>query len=349
MPPPIETRPRPHPAAGGFVLAVLLTTVTLFVLASPHDEENGLEPLGPPPPELDLGTFVVGPEVVTDGDTLRLPDRGPVRVLGVDCEELFKSPRTREEAERDFAAYTRARRGDAAVPVKFPTPAGEAARDAARALVATAGQVRLERDSVIASDVDNYGRTLAHVVLLGPEGDVLLSEALIEQGHSPYFVKYGRSRRFDRRLARAEKRARARRRGIWSETGPDHYPDYEERLDWWHARADQVDRWRAREDAPGHVSLDDPSADARLRGLVGREATVFGLLRARKDEGLPRILWLRHLPRLDFPVVLFDVAVWDGLDHEALRHRFVTVTGNVTLYRNRPQILVERATQIGTN
>ena len=343
-----ETTPIAHPALGGFVLALLVLAILSFTLASDYDVPSGLEPLDQPAPALDLGTYMLRPEDVIDGDSLRLPEVGSVRVLGIDCEEVFRSARDRAASKQDFAAYARARRGESPVPVKYATPAGEAAGDAARALVATAGRVRLERDDTVASDLDAHGRTLAHVVLLAPEGEVLLAEALIAEGHSPYFVKYGRSRRFHRRLQRAEQVARTRRRGIWSDSGPHHYPDYEERLAWWHARDDQVERWRHRPDAPGRVALEDRTAEDRLRGLVGREATVFGLLRNRKNQGFPRILWLRHVGRRDFPVVCFDLAVWDSLDHEALRQRFVTVTGRITLYRDRPQILVEHATQIGT-
>ena len=351
MPRALETDPIARPARGGLVLALLVLAVVSAarIGGNDHADEGGrLEPLYPPPPELDLGTYAIRPEHVTDGDSLRLPEVGAVRVLGIDCEEVFRSPADRIASERDFGAYARARRSSSPVPVKYPTPAGEAAGDAARALVATAERVRLERDDVNASDLDTHGRTLAHVVLLAAEGEILLAEALIAAGHSPYFVKYGRSRRFHRRLERAEQVARTRRRGIWSGDGPHHYPDYEERLAWWHARGDQVDRWRGLPDDPGHVTLEDTAAEARLRALVGQEATVFGLLQDRKAEGRPRILWLRHRPRRDFAVVCFDLAVWDGLDHGALDRLYVTVTGRVTLYRDRPQILVEHATQVGT-
>ena len=343
-----ESRSNARPAAGGAAVGLLLLAVVSFALLGDRETGRGLAPLGAPPPALDRGTYVLGPESVHDGDSLRVEGVGAVRVLGIDCEEVFRSPEDRLAAEKDFDSYARSRRGDAPDHVKFPTPAGEAAKDAARALVAAAGRVRLERDDAAVSDRDAYGRTLAHVVLLAPEGEILLAEALIAEGHSPYFVKYGRCRRFDRRFERAERTARARRRGIWSAAGPAHYDDYPARLRWWRARADQVDAWRARADAPGHVALEDEAAEDRLRGLVGRDATVFGLVRGRKEEGRPRILWLRHLPGRDFPVVCFDPAVWDQLDHAALGRRFVTVTGRVTLYRNRPQILVERATQVGT-
>ena len=346
----IASEPPPQrPALGGLCLALLgLAVIAVSGWAAREDgaPEQSLEP---PPPHLDLGTFTIGPEGVTDGDSIRIPTVGAVRVLGVDCEEVFHGRALREAAERDFAAYARARRSDAPHPVKYGTPAGEAATVATRELMRAAGRIRLERDSAEAADLDAHGRTLAHVVLLGPEGAILLSEALIAEGHSPYFVKYGRSRRYDTRLARAERSARERRVGIWGDAGPDHYPDYEERLVWWHARAAQVDRWRAQPEAPDRVHLEAVDADERLRALVGQDATVFGLLQGRKDEGTPRILWLRHVGRRGFALVFFDLPVWDAIDDVAVGSRFLTVTGPVSLYRNHPQILIERATQIAAD
>lgn len=340
--------PLPRPALGGLSLLLLgLAVVVLAALAA--QSAVAPPPIEPPPPHLDLGTYAIGPEGVTDGDSIRVPTIGAVRVLGVDCEEVFRSGSRREAAERDFAAYAKARRGDALLPVKYGTPAGEAATAATRELVRAAGRIRLERDDPEASDLDAHGRTLAHVVLLGPGGAVLLAEALIAEGHSPYFVKYGRSRRYDTRLARAERSARAREVGIWGNAEPSHYPDYEERLAWWHARAEQVDRWSALPAAPNRVRLEAVDADERLRALVGQEATVFGLLQGRKDEGTPRILWLRHVARRGFALVFFDQAVWDAIDHDAVSSRFLTVTGPVSLYRNRPQIVIERATQIAVD
>ena len=347
---PSEPAPMPRPTQGALVIGALVGVIALVILIAASDSPPkvaDVEPVGQLTSDLDFGTYTVAPDAVTDGDTLRVPQRGSVRVIGIDCEELFKTDQERESATRDFAVYAAERRGDSALPVKYGTPAGEAARDAARELIGAAGRVRLEKDDTAASDRDGFGRTLAHVVLLTAEGESLLAEALIEQGHSPYFVKYGRSLRYDRRLARAERRAQVHRRGIWSATGPDHYPDYDERLAWWHERADQVDRWRARADSPADVALEQADAEERLRARIDEQTTVFGVLRARRETGSPRILWLRHLPRRDFAAVVFNVELWDSLDHAALDRGFVTVTGPITLYRDRPQILVEHATQIG--
>ena len=72
-------------------------------------------------------------------------------------------------------------------------------------------------------------------------------------------------------------------------------------------------------------------------------------MRNRKDAGRPRILWLRHRPKSDFAVVVFDAEVWRALDHEAVNRLYVTVEGPVSLYRGRPQIVVSDPSWITTD
>jgi hypothetical protein len=215
-----------------------------------------------------------------------------------------------------------------------------------RALVAGARAARLERDAADASPVDGFGRLLVHVFLVGDGGEVLLAEAMIRAGHSPHYVKYGRSRRFDARFRTAEAEARAAGRGIWSGAGPPHYPDYEERLAWWHARADQVDAWRALPAAPHRITLETRDADARLRDAVGREVEVFGTVGGVRADGVPRILWLRNAPAEDLALVVFDADTWGSLPLDAVRRGYVVARGRVTLYKDRPQIVLDDPAQL---
>jgi hypothetical protein len=231
--------------------------------------------------------------------------------------------------------------------VKYGTPAGEAAKVFAKSLVASSREVRLEEDAEGERSLDAYGRRLAHAVLVLAEGERLLAEEVIRAGHSPHFVKYGRSLRFDARFEAAETEARQARRGIWGEAGPAHYPDYEERRTWWRARAEQVDRWRAAPASAERVRLGVPEGSERLAARVGLEVVVFGEVRDRRDgPTAPWILWLQDRPGRDFPVVFFDEAVFRSLDPRALASRYLTVRGRVTLYRGRPQVVVERAAQV---
>ena len=304
-----------------------------------------------PADPLVIGTWPASVECVVDADTVRIGEkRQGVRILAVDAEEVFREPKDRKAAEQDFAAYAKAKRGESKYPVKYGTPAGEAAREFVKGLMDGVTHIRLERDAVGDRAKGTYGRLLGHVFLVKPDGDVLLSEALIRAGHSPYFNKYGRSRRFDARLNAAQAEARKAERGIWGKDGPAHYPDYEERVRWWTKRADLVDRWRAVAAKPDHVTLGAPDADAKLKALIGKEAVVFGVFdrELKVSSGTQRVFLLSHERRRGFPFVVFDPKVAATLDLEELGAWQVTLRGKITLYKERPQMVIESPTQIST-
>jgi endonuclease YncB( thermonuclease family) len=307
-------------------------------------------PIAPKPDPLVFGRWPVAAEHVIDGDTLRIPGQPSVRVRAVDCEEAYRSDKDRAAAATDFPAYAREKRGDHPGPRKYGTPLGEAATRYLRALAAQATHVRLERDRLGGHELDTYDRRLAHVFFELPDREVLVSEELIRLGYSPYFVKYGRSLRFDARLRKAEMEARGAERGLWGDPPPHHYPDYPERLRWWHARAKQVDAWRTHAEQPDRITLGTVRAEERLAARVGKPAVVFGLFSGVVDtkDGTKRVAFLGHRKGRSFPLVFFDKTIFDGLDRSALDSRFLTVRGVITLYRGKPQMVVERAEQIST-
>ena len=295
-----------------------------------------------------MGRFELATLPVIDGDTLRLADGTSVRVRGLDAEETFKNARHRVAAANDFAAYAREMRGDSSRPVKYGTPMGEEATSVMRTWFEGVTHVRLERDALADRDEDAFGRRLAHVVVLHPGGEFLLAERAVRLGLAPYFVKYGRSVRFDARFRAAQAAAQAEALGVWAPEGTPHYPDYPERLAWWEERAAQVDRWRQVRGEPGHVTLGAVDADERLAALVGQEAVVFGSLERllESDEGPRKILFLAHRRLRGFPVVVFDPTVWSQFDIGRIGSMFLTVRGVVTLYRDRPQIVVTDPAQL---
>lgn len=312
---------------------------------------EGAEPESEAPAKSDPLVFATAPlavKDVVDGDTVRHLGHPSVRIRSLDCEETFKNPRDREAAEADFDAYAKAKRGDKPRPVKYGTPLGEAATTWLRELASKAKHMRLERDSLGGHELDIYGRRLAHVILVFEDHEVNVAEAMIRQGYSPYFVKYGRSQRFDAAFRAAEKQAREAKRGLWGDTGPRHYPDYAERLAWWHARAEQVERWRSRADEPRRITLGTVRATERLAKHVGEPVVLFGLFERVVDtrDGSRRVAFMGHQKRRSVSLVFFDRTRFDELDADALASKFMTVRGTLTLYRGRPQIVVERADQI---
>ncbi|MFM8979063.1 MAG: thermonuclease family protein [Planctomycetia bacterium] len=358
--PPAPRRARPAHAASLAALGLLL-----LALGTPALRADDVPPApapvpapAPAPPSatapapaatpdpLLVGTFPITPETVVDGDTLRVPGQPSIRIVGLDCEEVFHRDRDREAAKADFKAYARDKRGDSPMPVKFGTPAGEAARAFASQLLAGASALRVERDGLQGPDHDIYDRLLGHVVVIKPQGELHFALELVRAGHSPYFVKYGRARRMDAEFRAAEAEARTARRGIWASDGPPHYPDYDERLAWWQARARQVDGWRAAPDAPERIELGTHEATRRLAQRQGQPVVLFGSVgRLRLDE-FPFIVFLAHKKGEDLPVVIRDRKVLEAIDPLKLSHGYVVVKGTLTSYRGKPQVEVAEAAQV---
>jgi len=360
--PPRRGAPAPGASAAGVLGVVRLVALALALsLGAPGARLlRADEPPAPAAPStaqaapaqavdpLVFGTYPLHARSVVDGDTLRVEGERPIRVLGLDCEEVFHDAAERAAAEADFDAYARAKRGAAPRPVKFGTPAGEAAREFVRAFVRGVERVRLERDERGGHEIDGFDRRLAHVILLRAAGEQNLAVEVVRAGHSPYFVKYGRARRFHAELAAAEVEARRAQRGIWGSTGPRHYPDYDERLPWWEERAQQLDRWRAGPAATTRIELGTERSVEQLAQAVGQEVVVFGALNNLRTESWPHLIWLTHRRGADVTLVVRKQEVWSALDLDALASRFVTVGGTVSLYRGRPQIEIQDAAQVST-
>jgi len=134
---------RPHHASRPWLLLCLALG---FGLCSSLVIAGGESPPAPASPAkaapivkktdpLVIGTYPLALENIIDGDTIRLPDGLPsVRILGIDAEETFKHDADRKAAAQDFAAYAKLKRGRHARPVKYGTPAGEAAAQFLRTL-----------------------------------------------------------------------------------------------------------------------------------------------------------------------------------------------------------------------
>jgi len=288
---------------------------------------------------------------VVDGDTIRVEGLdGALRLIALDAEETFKSAADRRAADADWNAYLRDKRGESTRPVKMATPLGEEAKHFAAVFFAGTARVRLERDDP-AELRDRYDR---HLVYAFAEKDgrwVNYNVECVRAGMSPYFTKYGRSRRFHAELVAAEREARAARRGIWR-PGAQHYPDYDERKAWWDARGAFVAAF-AREVRPGRVALTHWNAAERLRAHLGGEVVVLGTVGDVKDSGRgPTRVRLTGGRHGDLPLIFFDPDVLTRSQLLDWMGELVVVRGVVTEYQHPKsqhrelQIIVRRPEQI---
>lgn len=228
-----------------------------------------------------LGDFPLAPRAVVDGDTLRVNGlETPIRLVGIDTEEVFYSRIEREQATDDFVAYAAAKRGRAraTLPRKYATPMGETAKAWITDRLQGHARVRLEIDRGDRTE-GFFDRKLVHVFVREGGRDVHLNSEIVRAGLSPYFTKYGRARRFHTEFLAAQREARAAGRGIWS-SQTQHYDDYDERLAWWQSRADQVDAFdRKFANDPRSIALLDDDAWLRIRDLAGQRVLLFGEIR----------------------------------------------------------------------
>jgi endonuclease YncB( thermonuclease family) len=304
-------------------------------------------------PGLVVGEFHV--TKVSDGDTIRVDGLdSSLRLLGLDTEETFDHyPSDRRLFESvGWQEYAKQKRAGHAHPAKYATPLGDDAWHWAEKFFDGASNVRIERDHP-AEIRDAYNRYLAYVFVQKNGTWVNYNVECVRAGMSPYFPKYGQSRRFHKDFVAAQDEARAAKRGIWA-PGVMSYPDYDERLAWWNARGAFVAQFRA--DGEGKDNFIDIShwdATKRLEDLVGKEVTVLGVVGdVRIGEKGPTRVSLSRQQFSGFPLVFFDrdVFVQSGIGKWA--GEYVRVTGIPTIYENRfnhkkqVQLVIDRAAQI---
>jgi micrococcal nuclease len=138
------------------------------------------------PESLDEGLHRV--RRVVDGDTLLLESGARVRLQGIDAPESVRPDSPVQPWGPEASAFTK----------EFIADAGQ--------------QVRL---TFSLERKDRHDRFLAFVW----NGDVLLNEELVRAGLAHARLDYRYSGPMKRRLAAAEKAARAEKRGIWSAAG----------------------------------------------------------------------------------------------------------------------------------
>lgn len=313
------------------------------------EAQDSLKKLGTP--GLTIGEFHL--TKVTDGDTIRVDGlESALRLVGLDAEETFKNEHDRRAAETDFNAYLVAKRGDSKHPVKAASPLGEAAKEFAKAFFKDHTRVRLERDD--AREIrDRYDRYLAYVFIEKDGRWINYNVECVRAGMSPYFTKYGFSRRFHDDFVAAEAEAKAASRGIWDPALP-HYPDYDERKVWWDARGEFIARYQRQIDAdPSFVVLTHWDSLRRLEDRVGKEVSLLATVGdIRLGDRGPTKVGLSRKMFGDFPLVFFDKDVFASSGIAAWKGEFVVVKGVVTSYQNKHtkqkqlQIVVDRPGQI---
>jgi endonuclease YncB( thermonuclease family) len=302
-------------------------------------------------PGVEVGEFRISR--VVDGDTVWVDGLdASLRLLGIDAEETFKNEADRRAVESDWQGYLKAKRNGGKRPVKIASPLGEQAKNWAKAWFDGIEKVRIERDHP-AEIRDVYNRYLAYVVANKGGKWLCFNVELVRAGMSPYFSKYGYSRRYHKDFVAAQEEAIQAQRGIWA-PNTMHAPDYPERLAWWNARGEFLEEFRKEaEGKSNYIDITHWDALKAIEDHLGKEVKIIGTVSdiSTGTKG-PARAELARSRTSGFPLIFFDRDVLGTSGLYEWKSEYVVVTGTPTFYTNKKtgqkslQIQVERASQI---
>lgn len=288
-----------------------------------------------------IGSFKISK--VTDGDTFRFEGLDkPTRLLGIDTEETFKTPDAEQkinEISKNWESFYKNERGESLFPVKTDSPLGFEAWKWAEDFFRNVDNVRLEKeDNKRTSDI--FGRYLVYLIAVKDGKEINYNIECVRNGYSPYFNKYGNSKRFHSEFTEAQEYARSNKLGIWN---PDkqHYPDYDERLKWWNERAAQIVNFENKYSGnENYIDLSDDESFAKLEKFLGKEITVFGSISDVLIKKFPYILRIPHNKDEAFEIVVFqeNQNLLKDLDVEMKKNYYVYVRGKLNKYNGKYQI-----------
>ncbi len=283
-----------------------------------------------------LGEFPLAKNAIVDGDTIKVSGLdSSLRLLAIDTEETFKSDSAWREFEVGWDEYLANKQAKTSRPIKVPTPVGMDGKHFAQEFFRGVTQVRIERDHP--KEVrDRFNRYLAYVFVERDGKWVNYAVEAVRAGMSPYFTKYGNSRRFHAEFVEAQREAQAAKLGIWAE-GAQAYQDYPVRLEWWDERAKFIDEFeqRAKGD-PTKIVLTHWDAHRQLEDALGQEIELLAAVgEVRQGARGPKRVLLSRRMFDDFPLIFWEEQVYEQSGIDGYRSEYISVRGVVTSYTNR--------------
>ncbi len=284
---------------------------------------------------------------VVDGDTIRVFLPGSetdesLRILALDAEESYAG---------------------GSKPV---TPWGKKAKEFALAFFADASEVIIEFlgnepiEVCIEKYRGNYGRLLVFVHHNGID----YQEYTIRNGFSPYFMKYGNAVFNDhhRRYTQAEQQAQQKNIGVWDQLSVNQTErrNYAALTTWWKLRARIIDEYRALKVVVPtllNTRLDYQAIVQKAQN--NQTVTIFtelrGIRRITGEHGLiscgsddrPFSLFIPMMNAnagQEIIQLLMNRYISDGENYA--RRSYAYVTGELSLFGSRPQMVLTSALQI---
>lgn len=303
-----------------------------------------------PDSSLIIGEFKISK--VTDGDTFRLEnlDR-PTRLLAIDTEETFKTDDAEQkinEISKVWAEFYKSQRGENKMPVKTDSPLGYEAWKWAENFFKDIEYVRLEKEDDDRT-IDIFGRYLVYMFAIKKDGsEINYNVECVRQGYSPYFNKYGNSKRFHTEFVEAQDYARQNNLGIW-DPNKLHYPDYDERIVWWDKRAQQLNDYKEKySSGENYFDLSSDRDFARLGDYLGKEITIFGSIGDVLTKRFPYILRIPHTKDEKFDLIIHEenLGLMQELDIETKKEYYIYAKGTLEKYGKGFQIVLRDKEQM---
>lgn len=292
---------------------------------------------------------------ITDGDTFRFEglDRS-TRLLGVDTEETFKDAYAQQKSFElsliwPDEYFRQQAENKTSYPVKIESPFGFETWQWTKDLLTDVTSVRLEKEDTLRL-IDVYGRYLSYVFLNYDDGEMNYNIECVKRGYSPYYNKYGNSKRFHKEFLEAQEFARKNKLGIWNiET--KCYPDYEKRISWWNKRAEQIEEFEKQySKSDNSFNLMNDGEYERMKNYTDKEILVLANVTEIFTGVNPSIIRINIKRGVDFDIVFFNeyTKILEKYDTEILKEYFIFVTGKLSTYRDKYQIIVENPDRIWT-
>lgn len=309
----------------GYIQSIIrILLIVLFIAPSLYPQVN---------PKLVVGTFKV--EKIIDGDTFRFKglDKS-TRLLCIDTEETFKGKNASQKTEsirniwKSYYADKRQEEGGR-MPIKLDSPFGYDTWQWAISFFSDVDSVRLEKDDSLRF-IDTYNRYLVYLIVYKNGKEINYNLECVRLGYSPYFNKYGNSKRFHNQFVEAQQYAQTHKLGIWNKNTLC-YPDYEERIVWWNKRAKQLENFEILQasDYNYYFNLLNDNEYNRLSSHLNNEVIVFGTISEVFTNKFPYLIRMPHTKSQYLDVVVYEEykSVFESLDIETLKEYYVYVKG----------------------
>ena len=302
-----------------------------------------------PDSSLILGVYSISK--VIDGDTFKFEGlEGSGRLLCIDTEETFKGQdalQKTNEVSKVWRENYQSVRDSSKMPVKTHSPFGYKAWQWAKDFMENVKYVRLERDNNERT-VGTFGRSLVYVIAYKDGKEINYNVECVRLGYSPYYNKYGDSKRFHDEFIEAQNFAKENKLGIWS-SDEQCYPDYDERITWWNERARQMKYFEDNYSGlDNYVNLYNDNAYSELESLEKEKVVVFGSISNVLIKKLPYLIRIPYANKRSFDVVIFEenANLIDELNIDELQEYNVYVKGTLTKYKDGYQIVLKNKNQI---